>query len=94
MMRVGILQFSMNIPWSKSLKDKRRVIRSLKDRLRQRFNISIAEIEDQNNHKVATLGITMAGNDPRYMNGALDKIVEMLGDHPEADLLDHQIEII
>jgi len=94
MMRIGILQFSLAIRWARTLKDKRQVVKSIKDRLRNRFNVSIAEIEDQDLPQTATLGIVMAGNDGRYLNGALDKIVEILRDHPDADLEDHTIEIL
>ena len=94
MMHIGVLQFTLTIAWSCSLKDKRSVIKSLKDKLRQRHNISIAEIEDQDQVQTATLGIVMAGSDPRYINGALDKLVEVLRQHPDAELVDHQIEML
>ncbi len=94
MMRIGILQFSLTIRWARSLKDKRQVVKSLKDRLRNRFNVSVAEIEDQDLPQTATLGIVMAGNDGRYINGALDKILNILREYPEADLEAHSIEVL
>ena len=94
MMRIGILQFSLNIRWARSLKDKRQVVKSLKDRLRNRFNVSVAEIEDQDLPQTATLGIVMAGNDGRYINGALDKILNLLREYPDADLEAHSIEVL
>ncbi len=94
MMRIGILQFSLGIRWARTLKDKRQVVKSLKDRLRNRFNVSVAEIDDQDLPQTATLGIVMAGNDSRYINGALDKIVNILREHPDADLEDHRIEVL
>ncbi len=93
-MRIGILQFSLNIRWARSLKDKRQVVKSLKDRLRNRFNVSVAEIEDQDLPQTATLGIVMAGNDGRYINGALDKILNLLREYPDADLEAHSIEVL
>ncbi len=94
MMRIGILQFSLSIRWARSLKDKRQVVKSLKDRLRNRFNVSVAEIEDQDLPQTATLGIVMAGNDSRYINGALDKILNILREYPDADLEGHSIEVL
>ena len=94
MMRIGILQFSLTIRWARSLKDKRQVVKSLKDRLRNRFNVSVAEIEDQDLPQTATLGIVMAGNDGRYINGALDKILNILREYPDADLEGHSIEVL
>ncbi len=94
MMRIGILQFSLTIRWARSLKDKRQVVKSLKDRLRNRFNVSVAEIEDQDLPQTATLGIVMAGNDGRYINGALDKILNILREYPDADLEAHSIEVL
>ena len=94
MMRIGILQFSLTIRWARSLKDKRQVVKSLKDRLRNRFNVSVAEIEDQDLPQTATMGIVMAGNDGRYINGALDKILNILREYPDADLEAHSIEVL
>ncbi|MCA8941606.1 MAG: DUF503 domain-containing protein [Planctomycetes bacterium] len=93
-MHIGILQFTFQIPHAASLKDKRSVVRSMKDRLRQRFNISIAEVDDHDQMTVGTLGAAMVGTDVRYINGALDKIVDALEEWRDAVLDDHQIEIL
>jgi hypothetical protein len=93
-MHIGVLQFSLQIESAASLKDKRRVIKSLKDKTRQRFNVSIAEIDDHDDWNYATIGVVMAGNDSRYINGALDKLIESLADWPTAELMGHQIDIL
>ena len=93
-MYIGVLQFSMAIPHAESLKDKRRVVRGLKDRLRRNYNVSIAEIDDLDIWNVATLGVVMVSNDVRYLNGALDKIIDDLEVWRDATLEDHQIEIV
>ena len=54
----------------------------------------MAEIEDQDLPQTATLGIVMAGNDGRYINGALDKILNLLREYPDADLEAHSIEVL
>ncbi len=94
MLHIGVLQFSMEIPWARSLKDKRGVVRSLKDRSRRKFNISIAEIEDLEEITTATLAAVIAGNDVAYLNGALDKLQETLRSWPDAELTDYSLEIL
>ena len=76
-MTVGILQITLNISDARSLKDKRRVIRSLKDRLRNRFNISIAEVGLQDYWQQADLAACMVGSDRKYVEGALTKLVTL-----------------
>ncbi len=94
MLHIGLLQFSIEIPYAESLKDKRGVVRSLKDRVRRKFNVSIAEIEDLDDCSIATLGAVMAGSDVAYINGAMDKLLNLLQDWRDATLSDHQLEIL
>jgi len=93
-MYIGVLQFSMLIPHAMSLKDKRSVVQRIKEQLRRQFNVSIAEIDDHETWTIATLGAVIAGNDVPYLNGALDKIVDILETWRDASLEDHQLEII
>jgi hypothetical protein len=93
-MHIGVLQFTLEIPHATSLKDKRRVVKSMKDRLRRSFNVSIAEIEDLDQHTVATLGAVMAGNDVAYLNSSLDRLLNVLEEQRDATLADHQLEIL
>lgn len=94
MLHIAVLQFSLEIRWATCLKDKRRVVQSLKEKTRRRFNVSIAEIDDQDVHQTASLAIVMAGSDIPYLNGALDKILDTLRDWPDADLVAQQLEIL
>jgi uncharacterized protein YlxP (DUF503 family) len=93
-MHIGVLQFTLEIPYAASLKDKRRVIKSMKDRIRRNFNVSIAEIDDLDEWTTATLGAVMAGRDVAYINGALDKLINALDNERDATLADHQLEIV
>ena len=93
-MHIGVLQFTLEIPYSTSLKDKRRVVKSMKDRIRRNFNVSIAEIDDLDDRTTATLGAVMAGRDVAYINGALDKLLNALESQRDATLADHQLEIV
>lgn len=91
---VGILQFTLLIRGSHSLKDKRRVVRSIKDRLRNSHNISIAEVDNQDIRNQAVLGIAMMGSDSGYVEKGLKKILDQLRIHPEAELVDHSLELL
>lgn len=94
MIEVGVLQVTLHLEASHSLKDKRQVVRSIKDRLRSRYNISIAEVDDQDVWQTVSLGVSAVSNDPKHLTGMLQQIVNHLRVHPVAQLVDHQIEII
>jgi hypothetical protein len=93
MLHIGVLQFSLEIPYAESLKDKRAVVKSLKDRLRRSFNLSIAEIDDLDSVTVATLGAVLAGSDIAHLNSTLDHLLNELQDWRDGTLTDHQMEI-
>ncbi len=90
-MVVGLLTVEMHVPGSHSLKDKRMVLRRVKDRLKK-FNVSVAEVEAQDHRQLAVLGIAMVGNESRHVRSTLDQIVGALRGHPVAELLDCQRE--
>jgi uncharacterized protein YlxP (DUF503 family) len=92
-LHIGVLQFCMEIPYATSLKDKRRVVQSLKERVRAQFNVSVAEIDDLDSITVATMAAAMTGNDIAYINGAMDKLLNELQDWRDGTLSDHQLEI-
>ena len=93
-MVVGVLEVRLAIYAAHSLKDKRRVTKSLKDRLAARHNISIAEVDDLDHRQAATLGLAMVANDARFVQSALDKIVNEIRIYPHASLLDYDIELL
>lgn len=93
-MVVGVLQFRIAIFEAMSLKDKRRVTKSLKDRLAARHNISIAEVDDLDHRQAATLGLAMVANEARFVQSALSKIVDEIRACPHASLLDYEIELL
>jgi uncharacterized protein len=94
MMEVGILQFTVLLRGSHSLKEKRHVLKSIKDKLRARFNVAVAEVDDHELWQKGTLGLVTCSNDAGRIRSLLDKIVMMLRLHPTAELVDHQIEIL
>jgi uncharacterized protein len=94
MMIVGLLTLEIVVYDATSLKDKRRVVVSLKDRIRGRFNVSIAEVGHLDSRQRATLGVALVANDARFVHGCLDKIVEYVRATGPASLLDFQKELL
>jgi uncharacterized protein YlxP (DUF503 family) len=74
------------------LKDKRQVVKSIKDRLRNHFNVSVAEVAALDNRQVAILGIAMVSNETHHVKTALGQVLQALRCHPVAELLDHELE--
>jgi len=93
-MTIGVLQLEIGIGDAMSLKDKRRVVKSLKDRIAHGHNVSIAEVGALDEHRRAIIGIAMVANDARYVEGALSKIVDFVRGVHTADLMYYQIELI
>ncbi|MBK9119858.1 MAG: DUF503 domain-containing protein [Phycisphaerales bacterium] len=93
-MIVGVLRVRLGILEARSLKDKRRVTKSLKERLGARHNVSIAEVADLDHRQAATFGIALVGNEARFVESCLAKIVEELRVYPHATLLDSDIELL
>ena len=93
-MHVGILQVEISIPDAMSLKDKRQVVKSLKDRIAHGHNVSIAEVGALDEHRRSILGIAMVANDRAYVEGALSKLVDFVRSVGNVDLVDYQIELL
>jgi uncharacterized protein YlxP (DUF503 family) len=90
---VGTLRVRLLLREARSLKDKRQVIKSIKDRLHNNFNVSVAEVEALDNRQLAVLGLAMVSNEAQHVKIALGQIVEALRRHPVAELLDHEMEV-
>jgi len=93
-MVVGVVRIRLGVFEALSLKDKRRVVKGLKDRLAARHNISIAEVDDLDHRQAATLAMAMVANQARYVEGALSKIVDEVRATSSASLLDYDIELL
>lgn len=86
-MYVLILQFEVSIPGAESLKDKRSVIRSLKDRLHREHMLSVAEVGANDEHRHAVLAAALVSADAVYGAGVLDRVTEKLRDLRDARLV-------
>ena len=91
---IGILSFQILIAGSQSLKEKRRVLKSIKDRIRAQFNVSIAEIDSMDKWQIAALGVCMIGNDKPYLDGTLQKIAQCLVAMGGFELLRYEMDFL
>ncbi|MGQ3684030.1 MAG: DUF503 domain-containing protein [Candidatus Loosdrechtia sp.] len=91
---VGFLHIRLVMRSAGTLKDKRRIIKSLKDRLQNRFNISIAEIGSLDHCQYSELGIVMVGNDNRYVNGVLSNVIKIIRCVALVELVDYKLEFL
>lgn len=92
-MLIGTVQLHLLLP-SRSLKEKRRIVNSLKERTRNKFNVSISEIDFNNDHHNALIGIAIISNDGNYLNSVLYSIVNFIEDEFPGMLVDYKIEIL
>ncbi|HEX4792981.1 MAG TPA: DUF503 domain-containing protein [Humisphaera sp.] len=93
-MTIGVLQLELSISDAMSLKDKRRVVKSLKDRIAHGHNVSIAEVGALDEHRRSIIGMAMVANDTKYVQGALSKLVDFVRTIPQVDLIDYQIDML
>jgi uncharacterized protein YlxP (DUF503 family) len=77
-MIIGVMTAYISLPGITSLKGKRSVVKSLIGRLKSRFNISISEVDRQDNRARAVLGISIVGNEGRFIDQQLDSIIEFM----------------
>jgi len=93
-MVVGTLRIRMVIRAARSLKEKRRVVKSFKDRVRNKFNASVAEIGALDTHQQAILGVAVVGNDSTYVHSVLSQISNLAAADREAELAACDVEIL
>ncbi|KPK38273.1 MAG: hypothetical protein AMJ78_10265 [Omnitrophica WOR_2 bacterium SM23_29] len=93
-MIVGILTVRLRMPENSSLKEKRMTTKSLKDKIRDRFNVSIAEIDDHDKWQVAAFGIAYVGTDRFCADAALSKVVDFIKECKQVDLIDYNTELL
>jgi uncharacterized protein len=93
-MTVGCCKIELRIPASGSLKDKRRVVKSVKERVQARFNVGIAEVDRLDDWQRATLGVVAVSNDSRVVDAVLTKIVSWIEVSGDVLVVDYEIDLI
>jgi uncharacterized protein YlxP (DUF503 family) len=90
-----VLRFTLRIPESGSLKDKRQVVRSVMQRVRNKFQVAVAEVDDNDAWQIATIGVTCVSNSARHADEVLAEIVAYVeGSRLDAEVTDVETEVI
>lgn len=94
-MNVGVCSIQFRLPDNLSLKGKRQVVKSLTARVRNKFNVAVAEIEDQDLWQLTTIGIACISNDKRHANQVLSRVVDFITEsRPDVEILGYGIELL
>jgi uncharacterized protein YlxP (DUF503 family) len=88
---ISLLTIELLVPWARSLKDKRSAVRGLKDRLRSRFNASVAEVDYQDKWQRAVLAVCLLGNDKRQLESDMSRVRQVCEEAQDLQIADmHQ----
>jgi len=94
-MVIGLCTIDLHLPGANSLKDKRSVLKSVMRRVRTEFNVSIAEVDQQDVWRSAVLAVVTVSSDRAYAHGLLTKVVDWIENtRLDAELVDYQIEML
>ncbi len=93
-MIVGICNIRLHLHDNRSLKGKRRVVKTIIDRVGNKFNVSIAEVDHQDLWQSAEIGVAVVSNEQRHANSSLTAVVNFIDNMHLADLVDFKIEFI
>ncbi len=93
-MFVGVLRLTFHIPAARSLKEKRAVVRKFRDRIRGRFDVSIAEVGEQDLHQKAVFGVAVVSGDAAVCDSVLEQVARAAETQEEAVLTDRATEVI
>ena len=91
---IGFLSLELQIPHAQSLKEKRRAVKSLKDRIRSRFNVSAAEIDCLDKWQLAVIGICMISNERAAVEGQLQQVLNLAETADDLILLQSHIQFL
>lgn len=93
-MIIGTCSLKLMIYGSQSLKDKRHTVKSIIGRLKSRFNISISEIDLNDNWQMAEIGLACVTNDTGHANEIISKVIKFIDNDSRVEILDYNIEIL
>ncbi len=92
-MLVSTLKVDLLLRESRSLKDRRRVLNSVKGRIRSKFNVSIADVGEQSMWHRAVLGVAVVSNDGRFANEVLSKVLRLIESEPRVEVLEQVLDL-
>ncbi len=91
-MHIGVCKIKLYLPESQSLKEKRRILKSLIARLKNKFNISIAEVDTLDMHQSAVIGVVSVANETKFVNQILSQCVRFIEANSSVVLLDYETD--
>lgn len=93
-MTIGILRLEIFIHYSNSLKAKRMVLHSIKQKLRNNFNVAVAQVDDEDKWQKTTIAVVGVERDRKNMNSILSKIIDFVEGFGNINLINHEMELI
>ncbi|MDD3174103.1 MAG: DUF503 domain-containing protein [Herbinix sp.] len=93
-MVIGTAIIKIHLPWVHSLKEKRMVVKSLCAKVRNQFNVSIAEVDEQDIHQIAVLGFAAIAGDKAQADSILDNVLNFIESNTEGEIVSIEREII
>lgn len=87
-MTIAVLESTLRASWVHSLKEKRMIVQSLLKKIKNKFNVSVAEIENQDKHQIITIGIVGIASNNSYGDGLMDYIINFVESNTEAEIID------
>jgi len=92
-MLVGVCRLEIFVPEGSSLKAKRRVLSSIKKRIRNKFNVSVAEVENNDKWQRISLGISMVSNERKFIDMNVEEILKLIEKDGRMEILNHLVEV-
>ena len=93
-MRVATIIFRLRAPWVHSLKEKRMIVKSLDAKLRNRYNVSASEIDEQDTHQIIVIGVAAIVPHNAFADSLMEDISQFVEENTEAEIIDEEREIL
>ena len=93
-MMIGSLILTIHLPWVHSLKEKRTIVKSICAKTSNKFNVSIAEVDEQDTHQTMVIGLATIANQVSQVDRILDKVINFIETSTEGEIIEIQREII
>ena len=92
-MAIAVIVLRLSLPGARSLKDKRRIVKGLKDRLRHRFNVSVAEMDCHDVWQSASIGVCTISPDGKFAEGTAARVADFVAGDARLSLVDYELEM-
>ena len=93
-MFIGTIIVTLHAPWVNSLKEKRMIVKSICSKVKNKFNVSIAEVDEQDTHKTLVIGIASVANEVNQADRILDQVINFIESSSEAEIINIDREVL